>query len=109
MTDETNKPISEMNKDELAAVAAELGVEIDKRHKLEDLRKEVAGLVSKGVQPPKAGQDELKEKAKFVKNPKTGFVFPATELLMKRTDLVWLDKDKKVIPRTEESQEVEAA
>ncbi len=101
---DATKPIQEMNKDDLAAHAGMFGVEIDKRHKLEDLRKEVTRLVAKGGKKPEKDASEDLNKTRFVKNPKTGFIFPATLLLLKRTDLVWLDKQKKVIPRKEEAE-----
>lgn len=87
--------IEEMNKDELEEVARKFGKEIDKRRKLEDIRKDVLELVPKDKQ-----NAEVKEKtnpenmvAMYLKHPVTGFVFNATDILMARGDLIKCDKD----------------
>lgn len=80
------KPISEMTKDELGEYFADFGKEIDKRRKIEDLRKEAEGLskdtgVIESVSTVKTASTHLK-------NALTGNVFVYTALLAARGDLL---------------------
>lgn len=95
--------LSQMNKDQLENYAlAHFDVDIDKRNRIDDLRKEVQALIDnngpelteEGVQ---AAEESAYEQAAYLKNPKTGHVFHATRLLRARGDLVACDAKGKRI------------
>ena len=96
--------IPEMSKDQLEAYAkASFGVDLDKRQKIDDLRKQVTDLESardgnsqgddfansENEQENKPDtQDKLVSGISYLKNPKTGVVFVSTKALEKRGDLI---------------------
>ena len=97
------KPIEEMNKNELAEHAlSEFAVDLDMTKKVSELRAEVSALVKDGVP---AKEDPVQDrtdaaylkKPGWLKNPATGFVFPATPLIRKLTNLVECDANGKEI------------
>lgn len=96
------KPIEEMNKNELADHAlAEFAVELDMTKKVSVLRAEVAALTKDGSAKDAPVQDRTDaaylKKSGWLKNPATGFVFPATPLIRKLTNLVECDVNGKEI------------
>jgi hypothetical protein len=102
--------IVKMTKDELQAYAhSRLGNKLDLSRRIKLLRLDVATSVKEKLKLPKdsieevEGGNEVKEKVKdekaeFVFEPKRRRVFEATDMLLKRTDLIhcWIvDKDGK--------------
>ena len=95
--------IEEMTKNELTEYAlAEFAFDLDMTKKVSELRAEVSALVKDGVP---AKEDPVQDrtdtaylkKPGWLKNPATGFVFPATPLIRKLTNLVECDADGKEI------------
>lgn len=124
MTDLTNVAalgeIDEMDKDQLAALAAEKGFELDLRRSVANLRQDAKAHISGLDMPPVADSDEpiaserdLKRQAgrlggkrsvlgnhslrpgdpKYVKNLKTGNVFGATRAFLAREDMQACEAD----------------
>lgn len=86
-----DKPIREMNKDELEEFAKQKGVEIDKRRKLEDLVKVVEEAVAK---PAEAQAPAVKKpKPTHVRNPNTGYVVHANPWLLENKEFEPCDAD----------------
>lgn len=95
--DEINK-IPTMSKDQLAEYAETLGVTIDRRRKISELRDEVTGLVDDHRNKTRAKLIGP-AKAQFVLNEKTGFVFHANDELLKRDDLIPCDSKGKPLKK----------
>ncbi|MCP3967547.1 MAG: hypothetical protein GY718_14555 [Lentisphaerae bacterium] len=100
--------ISTMNKNGLEVYAhSRLDAKLDLTRKLKELRIQVITLVKKKLDLPTGNTGDVKDekevplkkqKPEFVLEPKRRRVFEATDMLLKRTDLipVWLiDKDGK--------------
>lgn len=85
-----SKDISDMNKDELDEYAKGIGIDLDMRKTLDNLKKEVAGakvhpeLIS--IAPVSKG---------YLLNKSTGLWFPWTKMLEARGDLVPCDENGK--------------
>lgn len=75
-----------MNKEELREHAKTLGISLDMRKSIENLREDVKAK-------PVIEKKEKVVKAYFLLNEKTGFWFPWTKLLEDRGDLVPCDED----------------
>lgn len=87
-----DKPVSEMNKQELQDYAKGFGVVLDMRRPVEDLQKQVGKLTAKTAAPT------LLEKAKpftatHLKHPVTGLFWPWHKLLEERGDLIPCDEN----------------
>lgn len=77
--------LDSMSKDDLAGYARETcGVEIDKRKKREVLIAEIKAMGEPGEE---AAEPEPAPTG-YLKHPKTGHIFKATALLLRRGDLV---------------------
>ncbi len=90
--------INEMGKDDLEKYAKEkFGVDIDKRKKIADLRKQVTDLAGDdGV-----AQEEEKEAAPmFLRNKLSGRVYPATPFLLKYEEMEPCDENGKLLQST---------
>lgn len=88
------KPIDEMNKDELDEYAlAEFGVEIDKRRKLEDLRADVMALSTKQVTVKKVVIEPVQ--ALYLRHSVNGRVYLSTPTLVARKDMIPCDANGK--------------
>lgn len=86
------KPVAEMNKDELEEYAiANHGVEIDKRRKLDDLRAEVAKLDADKKEPTKAVSVPDAVHPGYLKHAVNGRVYKATKELIARGDMIPCD------------------
>lgn len=83
-----NKPVEEMNKDELEAYARkELGFELDKRRRLDDLIlqvKHIASSKTKPVEEKKAKGERIPKTARHIK---TGVEWPWNPLYSGNPDL----------------------
>lgn len=87
-----DKPISEMNKQELRDYAKQtFGVDLDMRKSVETLQEQVSKL------KPKVRTDKVevqsKPKPTHLKNPATGFFWPYHKLLEERGDLIPCDEN----------------
>jgi hypothetical protein len=92
------KLIEEMNKNELAAYAKkELGVvELDLHRPVAELRQEVAALDAKKKATGSAVDIVKKigkKSIKFLRHPENGRVFPVTEFLLARKDMIPCSED----------------
>lgn len=84
-----------MDKDELEVYAKSKGIEIDKRKKLDDLRKAVVLGDAKAVigEAKEAIKKPEEKKPLFMKNKNTKLVFHANPEMYSNPDLVACDKD----------------
>jgi len=105
---EVTKPIDDMTKDELREAALLHGVELDmtkKRAELIEEVKKLSGGQNDELEPAKepekkvAPKAEKKDKAgaKYLKHPVNGRVYVATELLVKRGDMIPCDANGKSV------------
>jgi len=98
--------IAKMNKEDLNVYAhSRLDKKLDLTRRINNLRLDVITMVKKELKLPSINNEEntktdtdqpIKEKARFVYEPKRQRVLEATNMLLKRTDLIpcWLvDKD----------------
>lgn len=88
--------IAEMDKDALFAHALGVyAVELDKRKKLDDLRKDVAFLAENGALPePSAKKSKPDVKSpSFLRHPVSGIVFDTTPHLQARGDMIPCDAE----------------
>jgi hypothetical protein len=91
-----DKPVSEMNKQELRDYAKQtFGVALDMRKPVEALQEQVGKLTPKGESKPDA--PKVKAKATHLKNPVTGFWWPWHKLLAERGDLIPCDENGNVV------------
>lgn len=91
-----DKPVSEMNKQELRDHAKQVfGVDLDMRKSVENLQEEVGKLKPK--QATVKVESVPKPKATHLKNPTTGLFWPWHPLLAEKGGLVPCDKDGHVI------------
>lgn len=98
------KSIDDMTKDELYEHGLLHGVELDRAKKRADMIEELKKHLPEGddlesapesPEPPKGNPKQFPNKAKYLKHPVTGMVFPATELLLKRGDMLPCNEDGK--------------
>jgi hypothetical protein len=87
-----DKPVSEMNKQELRDYAKGLGVALDMRKPVEVLQEQVSKIAEKTAPTPKP-ELAKKPKATHLKNPVTGFWWPYHKLLADRGDLIPCDEN----------------
>lgn len=83
-----NKPVEEMNKDELEAYARkELGFEIDKRRRLDDLIMQIKHIAANKVKPVEEKKPKGERTPKIVRHIKTGVEWPWNPLYSGNADL----------------------
>lgn len=89
--------IADMGKDDLAELALAHGVELDMTKRIDGLRSQVVKILAdKGVALVAEAAivvNNVKLGAKHLKNPVTGFVFPSTQHLIARGDLIPCEED----------------
>lgn len=100
MSEESQKPIEDMTKDELREFAlGEHGIELDMTKKRSDLIAEVSNLKKDKPVGSEKEPDPVAAKAKaaYLKHPANGRVFVATEHLVKRGDMLPCDADGNLV------------
>lgn len=90
--------VKDADKDALYEYAlGKFAVELDKRRKLDDLRKDVESLIETGELPAATTPKKAKEvqTPQYLRHPVSGVVFEYTDYLSKRGDMIPCDADGK--------------
>lgn len=89
-----NKPVEEMNKDELEAYARkEFGFEIDKRRRLDDLILQIKHIAANKAKPVEEKKAKGERTPKTVRHIKTGVEWPWNPLYSGNADLEVIEWD----------------